>query len=203
MILQRDLHDGMRLLEENLADQFNVSRGPIRDALRQLGREGLVRVRKRGAYVVSLTSEDIRHLYDLRKALELLAINEVAHRATDEQFAEMHACVDQMRAAAQIDDHKAFVDADVAFHGSLFTISANHRLSDIWHQYMPIFATILQSAVGLEEYLHNSAEDHNTLLEMIKSADDRVVSEASDHIDRACDRMVEAYERLSVTKTAI
>lgn len=196
MILHRELDDGTRLLEESLAAQFDVSRGPIRDALRQLEREGLVQVRRRGVYVVGLTPEDIRHLYDLRKALELLAIAEAVKRATTAQFAQMDTCVDRMRAAADADDHAGFADADVAFHGLLFTISANHRLSDVWHQYMPILATILQSAVGQEEQLHNSAEAHRLLLQMIRSADERVADEASDHIDRARDRMIDAYERL-------
>ena len=203
MILRRDLRDGLRLLEENLAAQFNVSRGPIRDAFRQLEREGLVQVRRRGVYVVGLTPKDIHHLYDLRKALELLAIGEVINRATDAQFAQMSACVQRMRTAAQIDDHLAFANADIAFHGLLFAISGNHRLADVWHQYLPILATILQSAVGQEEHLHNSAEDHNTLLEMIKSADRRVTAEASDHIDRARDRMIEAYERLSTAPAEV
>lgn len=197
MILRRDLQDGMRLLEENLAGEFAVSRGPIRDALRQLEREGLVTVRNRGVYVVGLSSQDIRHLYDLRKALELLAIEEAVRVGTPEQFAQMSDLVQRMRAAAVTNDHGAFADADVAFHEKLFTISANHRLADVWHQYLPILATILQSAVGQEEQLHNSAEAHARLLEMIVSADDGVTAEASEHIDRARDRMIAAYERLS------
>lgn len=202
MILRRELHDGMRLLEEDLAGQFDVSRGPIRDALRQLESEGLVRMRAHGVYVVGLTVEEIGHLYDLRKALELLAISDAVLTATKEQFAEMHDCVEQMREAAKIGDHKTFADADVAFHGLLFTISKNRRLSDVWHQYVPILTTILQSAVRQEEHLHNSAEDHNTLLEMIKSADHGVIDEASAHIDRARERMIRAYENLSDVEAA-
>lgn len=198
MILRRDLPDGMRLVEEELAGRFDVSRGPIRDALKQLEREGLVAVRKRAAYVVGLTTEDIGHLYDLRKALELLAVDSVVRHATDEQFSQMHACVERMREAAVDDDHPAFADADVDFHGLLFTISGNRRLADVWHQYMPILATILQSAVGQEERLHTSAEDHARLLGMLRAADDGVPAEVGDHIDRARARMITAYERLSV-----
>ncbi|WP_148040112.1 GntR family transcriptional regulator [Cryobacterium tepidiphilum] len=198
MILRRDLPDGMRLVEEELAGRFDVSRGPIRDALKQLEREGLVAVRKRAAYVVGLTAEDIGHLYDLRKALELLAVKAVVVHATDQQFAEMQGCVERMREAAVIDDHPGFADADVDFHGLLFTISGNRRLADVWHQYMPILATILQSAVGQEERLHKSAEDHNSLLGMLRAADDRVADEVSDHIDRARERMIAAYERLAI-----
>lgn len=198
MILRTDLPDGARLVEEELAGRFDVSRGPIRDALKQLEREGLVDVRKRAAYVVGLTVEDIGHLYDLRKALELLAVESVVLRATEEQFSLMQSCVQRMREAAVDNDHRAFADADVAFHGLLFTISGNRRLADVWHQYMPILATILQSAVGQEERLHTSAEDHHSLLGMLRSADPGVAAEVSDHIDRARERMIAAYERLSI-----
>lgn len=201
MILRRDLKDGMRLLEEDLASQFAVSRGPIRDALKQLQREGLVTVRKRAAYVVAISSEDIRHLYELRKALELLAIDEGVPRATEDQLGQMLRCVDHMRMAAGSDDHAAFAAADVAFHGALVGLSTNRRLSDVWHQYVPILATILESAVCQEDHLHNSAEDHHTLLEMIRSSDHRVAGEVSDHIDRARDRMIKRYECISTTDT--
>jgi len=201
MILRRDLPDGTRLVEEELASRFDVSRGPIRDALKQLEREGLVAVRKRAAYVVGLTVEDIGHLYDLRKALELLAVKAVVQRATPDEFAEMRTFVERMRDAALADDHAAFADADVAFHGLLFTISGNRRLADVWHQYMPILATILQSAVGQEEKLHKSAEDHRALLDMLQRDDDRVADEVSDHIDRARERMIAAYQRLSAPAT--
>ncbi|SEB64454.1 regulatory protein, gntR family [Paramicrobacterium humi] len=197
MILRRDLPDGMRLVEEELASRFEVSRGPIRDALKQLEREGLVALQKRAAYVIGLTVEDIAHLYDLRKALELLAVESVVRHATDDQFAQMQECVERMREAAIADDHSAFADADVDFHDLLFTISRNRRVADVWHQYMPILVTILQSAVGHDERLHQSAEDHNSLLAMLRSGDERVAAETGDHIDRARDRMIAAYERLS------
>lgn len=196
MILRRDLKDGTRLVEENLAAQFGVSRGPIRDALAQLEREGLVRVHRRGVYVTGLSPEAIGQLYDVRKALELLAISEASSRATQEQFGAMRACVDRMRAAAQDDDHAAFADADVDFHGLLFTLSPNRWLRDVWNQYLPILATILQSAVGQDQHLHNSAEDHHELLQLITSRDPGLAHEASEHIDRSRERMILAYRRL-------
>jgi GntR family transcriptional regulator of gluconate operon len=202
MILRRDLHDGERMLEESLAAQFSVSRGPIRDAFKQLEREGLVRVEKRGVYVVGLSAEDIGHLYDLRKALEQLAITEAVKRAPDSEFAAMTECVELMRAAAAADDHHAFAAADVRFHSRLFASSGNRRLSDVWHQYLPILATILQSTVGQEQHLHDSAEDHHTLLRLITSADPTAADEASNHIDRSRDRMIEAYQRLSSPASA-
>lgn len=197
MILNRELATGTRLLEENLAEQFGVSRGPIREAFRDLDREGLVQTRKRGVFVVGLSSDDISDLYALRESLELLAIKQAMDRATQDQFVEAHNCVEQMRAAAQLDDHKAFADADVRFHGLLFTISGNRRLRDVWHQYLPILAAILQSAVGQDVQLKASAEDHAKLLGMIETSDDGVGDEFSAHIRGSRERLIRAQEQLS------
>lgn len=195
MILWRHLPDGARLLEEDLAARFELSRGPIRDAFRQLAREGLVRTAKRGVCVAALTAEDIGHLYDLRKALELLAITEAVRSGPEQQPTTMAEAVAQMRDAARRDDHAAFGRADVAFHSAIFTMSSNRRLSDVWHQYEPIIVTILEANVGQDENLRRSADDHQLLLDLITSADERALAEASDHIDRARDRMVTSYER--------
>lgn len=195
MILWRHLPDGARLLEEDLAARFELSRGPIRDAFRQLAREGLVRTTKRGVYVAALTAKDIGHLYDLRKALELLAVTEAVRSGPEQQPTTMAEAVAQMRDAARRDDHAAFARADVAFHSATFTMSSNRRLSDVWHQYEPIIVTILEANVGQDENLRRSADDHQLLLELITLADERALAEASDHIDRARDRMITSYER--------
>ena len=200
MILWHHLPDGARLLEESLAAEFEVSRGPIRDALGQLEREGLLRVSKRGAYVMALTSADIGHLFDLRKALELLAITGITGRASEEDLTQMAAAVEQMRQAARRDDHDAFARADAAFHSLVVDRSSNRRLSDVWHQYEPILVTILQANVAQDEKLAASADDHQLLLDMIRSGDQRVVAEASDHVDRARDRMIISYERFLSTR---
>ena len=70
-ILEGELPPGQRLLQEQLAERFGVSRIPLRDALRRLEVEGLVRIDpRRGAYVAELTVADVREIYELREVLE-------------------------------------------------------------------------------------------------------------------------------------
>jgi len=70
-ILSGELRPGERLLQEQLADQLRVSRIPLRDALRRLEAEGLVRIGpRRGAEVASLSPDDVREVYDIRISLE-------------------------------------------------------------------------------------------------------------------------------------
>lgn len=196
MILRRELEHGERLVEETLATRFDVSRGPIRDAFRQLEGEGLLQTRRRGIYVVGLTTDDIVDLYDLREALELLAVRRVMTRATEEQMAGGVTLVETMRAAAHADDHRAFADADIEFHSLIFSISGNPRLATVWRQYEPILSTILHSAVEIDSHLTDSAEDHHKLWELIQRRDDTAIDEAGAHIHRARDRMIAAYQKI-------
>jgi GntR family transcriptional regulator of gluconate operon len=200
MILRREFPHGDRLVEESIASQFGVSRGPVRDAFRQLESEGLVQTRRRGIYVVGLTVEDIVDLYELREALEILAIKRTMARATTEQFELGFQQIERMRQAAKQDDHRAFADADMIFHGLVFDASGNHRLLKVWKQYEPVLTAILREAVEIDTHLVNSAEDHQALWQMISTKDPHALEEGSAHIGRARERMVHAFQRLSTTE---
>ena len=81
------LHPGEPLFEEDLAARLQVSRTPIREALRQLNHDGLVRIiPNKGAFVRVLTPRDIREIYEIRGALESFATAEAATRLSDQQL---------------------------------------------------------------------------------------------------------------------
>lgn len=195
MILHHQLEHGARLVEESLAKRFDVSRGPIRDAFRQLEREGLLESRRRGIFVVGMSSDDIADLYDLREALEVLAIKRAFVRATDRDLESGSAVLDELRDAAERNDSAAFAEVDMRFHAQIFRFSRNHRLTSVWKQYEPVFSTIMQSAVEADTELVASADDHDRLWQMIKDRDPAALEEASAHIERARDRMIATYER--------
>ncbi|WP_295101215.1 GntR family transcriptional regulator, partial [uncultured Microbacterium sp.] len=116
-IVRGELSPGARITEEALAEEFSVSRGPIRDALTQLSFEKLVEVqRPRGVYITGLSQDDVDQLYSLRGALEQLALSRAMRVEDDERWASMAAAVDRMSQAADRGDHAAFVAADLEFH---------------------------------------------------------------------------------------
>ena len=91
-ILQGSFKPGEPLREEQLAVMLDVSRGPVRVALVQLEREGLVLVRRhRGATVARLSRSDLDEVYSLRLALEVLAVKRAVRYATEEDFAALDA----------------------------------------------------------------------------------------------------------------
>src|SRR5215213_3257602 len=113
---------GEPLREEQLAASLDVSRGPVREALVQLEREGLVIVRRhRGATVARLSRGDLEDVYSLRLALERLAVQRAVRQATEEDFAAMEAVltdfdISLLRGTSE----KEIAELDVRFHDLIY-----------------------------------------------------------------------------------
>jgi GntR family transcriptional regulator of gluconate operon len=194
LIIRGDLAAGTHLVEDALAAEYDVSRGPIRDALRQLEGEGLVESRRRGIFVVGISLRDIEDLYSLRDAIEELALRLAMQRATPEQWREGSRMVDAMRSAADRRDETAFAQADIEFHALLYRLSGHRRLVDVWGQYEPILTSLLQVTVAEDVDLHPSAEDHQRLLDIVATGDEEAaVAAIREHLDGAKHRMIHAY----------
>src|SRR5450759_4702981 len=137
---------GQRLVEALIADQLNVSRGPVRDAFRRLGEEGLLReVPRRGTYVVSLTSEDVRDLLDLRAGLETRAARLVVERGRSEDFEALQAALASLQATCRVGDAAAIGAADFVFHAVLCQASGSKRLYSVFVRYETELRVLLRS----------------------------------------------------------
>jgi GntR family transcriptional regulator of gluconate operon len=171
-IVRGELKPGERLTEEALAEEFDVSRGPIRDAITQLSFEKLVEVqRPRGVYIVGLTEEDVEQLYSLRAALEQLALRRAMRVEDDALWQQSRDCVARMKGAADDRDAPEFARADLEFHSYIYELSAHPRLQAAWQQYLPTFAALLEVTINHDEDLHESAEDHVLLYDVMRSGD--------------------------------
>ena len=112
-ILEGRLGPGTELAEVALSEQLGVSRGPIREAIGRLAAEGLVNVRpRRGAVVRSLSKEEFLELYQVREALERMAVQLAVPRLADTHFEELAALNEAMNASAARDDVEGFFEAN-------------------------------------------------------------------------------------------
>lgn len=183
---------GSLLVEDTLADQYGVSRGPIRDALRQLEAEGLVERRGRSYLVVDLTPDDIADIYSLREVIEVHAVELAMRRAEPAELAQARQYVEEMREAAIADDHGRFGQADIRFHSALYQLAKHRRLLDVWTYQEPILRTLIEQTVDLDSDLNASARDHEVLLGLLESGDAvGAVQELRAHLHRSRDRMLE------------
>ncbi|MEV8219912.1 GntR family transcriptional regulator [Microbacterium sp. NPDC077391] len=191
-IVRGVLAPGERITEEALAEEFAVSRGPVRDALTQLSFEKLVRIqRPRGVFVVGLSRDDVDQLYSLRGALEQLALSRAIRVEDEARWRGMADAVHRMADAADAADHAAFVEADLDFHSQIYALADHPRLEGAWRQYLPTFTALLEVTINHDDDLHDSAADHVTLMDVMRSGDaDRAADVLTAHLDGARDRML-------------
>ena len=134
-ILDGRLAAGSRLVETELAERFGVSRGPIRDALRELSSAGLtVDMPRRGTFVSSLTERDLADVYVIRRAIEEAAVRLTIERATEADIRELFTAVAAAEKAYGRRDLATAWDADMAFHRTYCRLSGNGRLLDLFDQ---------------------------------------------------------------------
>lgn len=195
LIIIGELPAGTHLVEAQLSQTFSVSRGPVRDALRQLETEGLVESRRRGVFVIGLTTEDIEELYELRQLLEAHAISLCAS-GRNGGYDRAHEALERMGAAAREADSAAFARADLEFHSAFYACSGSRRLERIWQQYRPTFADMLSVTNAEDRDLTPTHQDHVELLRLVEQGKkEDALASLRDHIDGSRRRMLTAYAR--------
>ena len=107
-IMQGQLSPGERLLEVQLADEMGVSRTPVREAIRRLELEGfVVMVPRKGAYVAGLSIDDVESVYEIRTALETLAVRLAAQRMEAADYEQLDELAGKMQQTWQEGDRKS------------------------------------------------------------------------------------------------
>jgi DNA-binding GntR family transcriptional regulator len=169
-ILDGTLDGGTRLVQADIATQLRVSTTPVREALRDLATEGLIRLdAHRGATVVALDLDDVREVYELRKVLEPLAMRWAATRITPAELdraAQLQARMDHER------DPGEWVTLNVAFHGVLSDAAHSERLSGMLKRLREASAQYIGLSFSYRpEHLVDGNRDHHALLEAVRRGD--------------------------------
>lgn len=129
-IFRRELEPGSWIDELKLAEEYGISRTPLREALKVLAAEGLVTMKvRRGAYVTEVSDKDLSDVYHLLSLLESDAAGVVAERASDAQRAELQALHAELEAA--IGDRDRFFAVNERFHMRVLEMADNR-----WRQQM-------------------------------------------------------------------
>ncbi len=162
---------GAQLREVELAATLEVSRGPVREALLRLEREGLVRSAwHRGATVMTLSAEDIAELDSLRGALERLAVELVVAHATDDDLDAIDQAATRM---ARAGDAHTMVRGDIEFHDAVYAAAGHRRLREAWQAIRSQVHLFLLTRVGVstEDYLSHIPDEHRELVAALRSRD--------------------------------
>jgi DNA-binding GntR family transcriptional regulator len=183
-IVRGDLKPGDRLVERDISERTGVSRGPVREALRQLEQEGLiVSVPYRGTRVMGVTQEEVEGiLVPVRLVLERFAFARVLPQLTEADFDELEGIIGEIRSAAEAADVEAMVDADLRFHQRIVE-RAGHQCRQVWQSIVPRVRAYFYRDGFRHATLSHLTEEHQELLQAMRTGDpERVLDLLDGHI---------------------
>jgi DNA-binding GntR family transcriptional regulator len=166
------LQPGQRVNEAEVARQMQISRGPVREAIRRLEQAGLlVSVPRRGTVVVSLAAEEVEEAYTLRADLEARAIERATGRMSDADLAELEHLMQVMHAAGLAGDLPALLDADIEFHRTIVQCAGWWQLQRLWDSLHPRTLTLYTMRTLVEWSPDMHADRHLPVLDALRARD--------------------------------
>jgi len=164
--------DDIRLDERRLAQDFGVSRTPVREAMAQLEREGFVRmVPRRGIYVVRKTKAEVIELITAWAALESMAARLITLNAADTEIAtlrSMFARFEDGTLHAKLDEYS---EVNIEFHQAIIRMSRNRVLIDLAENLFTHMRMIRRKTIGEADRATRSIHDHMTIIEALEARD--------------------------------
>ena len=180
-ILLGRLRPGERMVEAEIARQMGISRGPIREAVRQLEQDGLVEYQPRhGVTIAPITRETVQDAYAVRAELDGFAARLAAPNITDQQLIELDELVASMRHHAQEEDSDGLLRVDVLFHRSIYTVAGNRVLLRVWTSLGPQAWTLFSGAQLRGLSLLELAELHPPIVEALRTRDPATAKRAAE-----------------------
>ncbi|HEY9888341.1 MAG TPA: GntR family transcriptional regulator [Candidatus Obscuribacterales bacterium] len=202
-ILSGELAPGDRLVETQLAQQLQVSRTPIREALRQLQREGLAMVDTSGGLrVISVSVVDAIHLYDCRLALEQAAVREACLRASDRALDDLRHTVTQAEqaVAGQTVPLNPFemLNLDYQFHRQIAESTGNPWLTHLLDQVFDKMMLLRVQTTRHNPKVLEICTEHRKICGAIASRQpEQAIAAIQTHLDASKTRVVKALESFS------
>ncbi|RVU35992.1 GntR family transcriptional regulator [Hwanghaeella grinnelliae] len=165
------LAPGAHLVETALAEQFQISRGPLREALKSLASEGLVEFHPgRGAFVVDPTPEQLQDMIIMRAVLGGMAGRYVTAKADASVFERLEESLEKMRAAVDRNDEKGFFDENWVFYDILHRAS-NEFIFRSWHSLYGLINIYVRRLGRPYVPLHATLRGYYTFVDLLKSGD--------------------------------
>lgn len=187
-ILQGKLQQGKKLTEQQICDEYNVSRTPVREAFRQLELEGFIEtIPNRGAFVVGFSTQDIQDMYELRKSYEVLAVKWAIERITKEEYGKLEEAFEFMEFYTQKQDADKMMNINMNFHELIYRASHNRMLYHILSSYQLYIKQGRPSNPNYPaDYLDEILLEHRAIFEAFKNRDpDAGIAAVSSHLDNA------------------
>jgi DNA-binding GntR family transcriptional regulator len=176
MIYEAELKPGQPLIQERIAEMFQVSRVPVRDALQLLVRMGIaVNVPRRGVIVRPLSRALLSELFEVRKILEAAAVRRAVRNSTPEHLRRLDALIDQQVECLKAGDVKRYARLDDEFHRALYEAVGNARLAELilanWEMIKQARCASTATPAHGKAWIATSIQRHKRLLAALRHGD--------------------------------
>lgn len=181
-ILNGDLEGGTRLSLADIAASFDVSTTPVREALRELSFDGLVRIDSyRGGVVTAVTKDEVEEIVRIRQVLEPMAAREAVEGMTPEILAEARAILGEMAAS---DSWDVWVQGNRAFHRKIYEAASSQRLVSLIKSLQDTQVVFVSATLRKSPLLKETAtRDHDEMIEALLAHDaERLVEVTVRHL---------------------
>jgi len=180
-IFRRELEPGSWIDEVKLAQEYGISRTPLREALKVLAAEGLVTMKvRRGAYVTEVSEQDLAEVYHLLALLESDAAGVVATRATDAELQELQALHDQLERATRKRD--TFFQVNERFHMRLLEIAGNRWRNQMVADLRKVMKLNRHNSLLKSGRIEESLAEHRAVMQALRDRDaDGAVRRMQEH----------------------
>jgi len=197
---------GEKIIETVIAEQLNVSRAPVREALSILERDGMVvSMPRKGYYVTDFTEKDIREIYEFRILLEVGALRRMIDRFTDEDIARLQEIVSELEAAINRgDSYSSIVSLDFLFHEHITRCADHSRLFHAWNSMR--WQTMMLIGITTRTHTHVVEQPHTLHQQILNAIVDRdldcAAATLTEHIRDAERRALQALPEIAAQTVA-
>ena len=171
-ILSSNLVQGTKLTEQSLCKKYNVSRTPVREALRELEADGLIEnIPNRGSFVIGISKQDISDFFDLRALLEVQGIEWSIKRMTDEEIDALKETVEFMEFYTMKDDVEKVLSFNEKFHDLLYTGTHDRILEKMLNTFHIYLRHSAPKKIFTEDYLQTILKEHRAIFNAVEAKD--------------------------------
>lgn len=183
-IFAHELQPGAWIDEQNLAEQYGISRTPLREALKVLAAEGLVTLKpRRGCYVTEISAQDLDDIFPLMAMLEGRCAAEAVKRARRADIDALKAIHESLEKSAREDRIEAFFEANQEFHEKIQELSGNRWLLIVIQDLRKVLKLSRMHSLSLEGRLQQSLEEHRAIMAAIVAGEAEKAEKAMhDHL---------------------
>jgi len=204
-ILKGEIKPGQKLVERELSQEFGISRSPIREAIRSLESNGLVKTTPRkGTIVPEISKKEVEEIYAVKRMLESFAARLAWRRITGKEIREFRSLLGKMEKQVSKKNLHEYLELSKEFHEFIIKASNNAKLYQIYLNLIKPIQWLQLISLSFPERAKNSLREHKQIMKAFLHKDSQLVEQlVREHVDQAGRILAENLDLREKTKAAV